>query len=283
MKKTMVSLLCFIVVLSGCLSTETGSTDSIETTENRSVESIGEAEAPDPLTRIRQSLSQGCSFQSDELYRNLASFGFSRTILQESAKDGSFRFLTESHQWDYGSEFDEQTVAEFYYQYENGILVCYRKQDGQEAVRIPMTKSEEAELAAGREQILGQANLLPEYLTEFTDLGAEEESGRHEFSFRLPLSEVLADDALLSSFVSNACAMSGYTARPGDDLHITAFLSTDDAMRPTTLKYDLTELKPYVLSEGALSGEFALDTDLMYMTFEFDYDLAESISVPEGF
>ena len=61
-------------------------------------------------------------------------------------------------------------------------------------------------------------------------------------------------------------------------------LETDpESLRPLKLEFDFSELKPYVLSSGALSGEYAVDIDLMYMRYTFNADFADTISIPDDF
>ena len=159
------------------------------------------------------------------------------------------------------------------------------KEDENETIRTTLSKAQEREMDASREQILGAFSLLPEYLTDFSDLGVSSNSGLHEYSFRLALPDVIMDQTLLSLYVANVCAMFDFDYRQEEehDIHITATLSVDDSMRPVALRHDFSELKPFVLNEGAVSGEYALDTNLMYLNYEFDYDMVPSIPVPEGF
>ena len=295
MKKAIALLLSFLIVLSGCKITYTDSSEPSGTTGKTDAESDGNASAEggntdetktqDPLSLIRNSLLQKCSFQTDEMYMNLARFGFSRTMRQEAATDGSFHFVVEFCQWDYGSDYDQKTLTEFYYQYEDGVLACYMKEDENETTRTTLSKAEEREMDASREQILGAFSLLPKYLTDFSDLGVSSDSGLHEYSFKLALSDVITDQTLLSSYIANVFAASGFDYKKENEhvIYITATISVDDSMRPVTLRHDFSELKPFVLNEGALSGEYALDTNLMYLNYEFDYDMVPSIPVPEGF
>ena len=49
-------------------------------------------------------------------------------------------------------------------------------------------------------------------------------------------------------------------------------------VRPVRLTADLSEVKPYVLPDGALSAEYAMDLDLVTAVYTFDYDLAETVT-----
>lgn len=254
-----------------------------EASEPLTTEAIAETETPDTLTQIRQSLSQEFSYVVDEMYMNLASDGFSQTVCQDSSVDGSFHFQMDFHQWNHFSDYDVSDIKDFYYQYEDNSMACYAKFNDDTPTRMLMTEDEETDLYATKDQIVGAQALLPDYLTDFADAGNQTETGLHCFTYRLALSDILSDRTLLSSYISNVCASYGYTYRPSDDLSVTVTLCTDDSMRPISITHDFSELKPYVLSDGALSGETAFETDLMYLTYTFNYNLPQSVSVPESF
>lgn len=253
-----------------------------ETTTETVAETVAETEAPDTLAQIRQSLSQEFSFVVDEMYMDLASDGFSQTICQDSSSDGSFHFRMDFHQWDYLSDYDVTDIKDFYYQYEDNSMVCYAKFNEDAPTRMLMTKNDEADLNATKDQLVGAQALVPDYLTDFADAGRDE-NGLQCFTYRLPLSDILSDNTLLSSYISNVCAFFCYTYLSSDDLSVYVTVCTDDSMRPVSVTHDFSELKPYVLSEGALSGEAAFETDLMHLTYTFDYDLPQSVPVPESF
>ncbi len=296
--KKLALLLCLVLLLTAC-QTPSAVPDGSTDTESRAVESTNErptesTELPteestepspdeDTAETIRQNLPEVFSYHLEEMYMNLAQDGFSQTIDQETAQDGSFHFTLTQRHWDHTAEFEDETVREFYYQQEDGVFVCYARLNGEAPERIPMTKAEEADLNASMELVVGAPALLPDYLTDFTDEGIDAESGLRRCTYRMSVQDILNDETLLASFVYLVCSVSGYTYQATDDLYVTAALYLDDAMRPVKLTHDFSELKPFVLSEGALSGEFALQTDLVYLTYEFDYDTPETIPVPANF
>lgn len=299
--KKLALLLCLVLLLTACQtpaavpdgSSDTESTnDSISestelpTEESAEVPTEESTEPPqdeDLPASIRQNLPEVFSYSVEEMYMNLVLFGFSQNIDQETAQDGSFHHTLTQRQWDHRTDFEDETVREFYYQYEDGIFVCYSRLNDEAPQRFPMTKADEADLNASMERAVGAQALLPDYLTDFTDEGIDPESGLRLCTYRMSVQDILNDETMLASFVYLVCAVSGYTYQATDDLYVTAALYLDDAMRPVKLTHDFSELKPFVLSEGAVSGEYAMQTDLVYLTYEFDYDTPETISVPENF
>ncbi|MBQ6431155.1 MAG: hypothetical protein IJJ99_04700 [Oscillospiraceae bacterium] len=299
--KKLALLLCLVLLLTACQtpaavpdgSSDTESTND-STSESTELPTEESAEVPteasteptqdeDVPVSIRQNLPEVFSYHLEEMYMNLAQDGFSQTIDQETALDGSFHFTLYQRQWDHTAEFADETLRDFYYQQEDGVMVCYARLNGEAPERIPMTKAEEADLSASMELVVGASALLPDYLKDFKDEGIDSESGLRRCTYRMSVQDILHDETMLASFVYLVCAVSGYTYQATDDLYVTAALYLDDAMRPVKLTHDFSELKPFVLSEGAVSGEYAMQTDLVYLTYEFDYDTPETISVPENF
>ncbi len=285
-----VTALCAVTlaVFSACQTSPLSYGTEESRTSESSVQNTAESvlpvpELPETVTLLRQSLPQVFSFRVDEMYMNLAAYGFTQTISQQSGSDGSFHFTDDSHLWNHYSDYDEQTVMEYYYQYEDGTLVCYRRTDGGAPTRYPFSEAEKRDLFASQEQVFGMQTLLPDYLVDFRDEGVQSDTGLRCYTFRLPLSEVLAQTSLLSAYVTRACDCCGYTYQASDDLFVTATLCTDENLRPVTLSYDFEELKPYVLGESGMSGEYALGTDMMYLTIDFDYTVAQTIPVPDDF
>lgn len=293
--KKLALLLCLVLLLTACRfpipaepAAESRAAEStharpLESAEPSTEESAAPTEAPDALSQIRERMSEVSSSRVEDLYMDLAAYGFKRVLQNEYAQDGSFHFVMDSHYWDHTTGRDEESVQEYYYQYEDGVFVCYLRSDGAAPSRMPMSKRDVAELDASKDLILGQQALFPDYLTDFTDEGTDSDTGLHRYTFRLRLTDVLTDQTYLCSYLSVVCNLSGYVYRPSDNLSVTAVLLTDDAMRPVKLTHDFSELKPYVLSEGAMSGEAAFDSDFMHLTYDFDYDAPETIPVPADF
>ena len=131
-------------------------------------------------------------------------------------------------------------------------------------------------MAADRQRIVGVDALFPHYLEEFS-----EKIEGEEYTFTLSLDKVLEDDTYLSAYLNNVFALCGKEYDPSLNLKILCTCITEkDQLRPQKIVYDFSQIKPYVLSEGALSGEWALDADFMYLYYEFDFDLQETIVIP---
>ncbi len=282
-------LLCAaaLAVFSACQTSPlpSGTEESLtsESSAQNTTESTVDSETQETVTLLRQSLPQVFSFRVDEMYMNYDASGFHQTMSQQSASDGSFHFVDEDHVWNRYSDYDKQTVVEYYYQYEDGTLVCYRKTDDGTLTCCPFSEAEERDLFASKAQIVGMQTLLPDYLADFRDEGVQSDTGLHCYTFRLPLSEILAQSSMLSAYLSRVCEFCGHTFYASDDLAVTATLCTDEELRPVTLSYDFTELEPYALVENDRNGEFAPDTDMMYLTVEFDYTVMQTIPVPDDF
>ena len=260
MKKLLALLLCAVVMLPAC---------------NRPKE---------PLEIIKERLSEDCSYQISTEYNALLYGGFSQSIESEFAQDGSFRFTDVRHQWHHGSDYDSTDTKEYYYRYENGSFVCYSKLNEDETERIVLGKKEIATMEASRSVLIGAEGLLPSYMEDFTDKGENSTTGLREFTFRIPVGEEIQRESLLSSFLQMAFEWNDSEYDPKTNLYVSCFLEVEkDTLHPVKLTYDFTEIKPYVLSEGTLSGEFALDVDLMTLTYEFNYDIPDTVPFPDVF
>jgi len=133
-------------------------------------------------------------------------------------------------------------------------------------------------------QLVGAKGLLPSYMQDFQDAGLDDENGYQRYTFDLPLTDVYEGESLISVLVRSAYTMSGTEYDPKADILIGCTFETEpDTLRPVRVTYDLTELKPIVLSDGVLSAEYALKFDAMYLIYQFDYDLAQTFSVPKDF
>ena len=201
----------------------------------------------EPLDIIKNWLSEDCSVRIVSQYMNMGINGYSQELTREYAKDGSFYFIDTRHQWNHTADYDSTNQREYYYRYENNSLVCYLKDAEEEIQRIVLSTEKEADINASRNVLTGAEGLLP-------------------------------------SFIQIAFELYGSEYDPETNLSVFCLLEVEkDTLRPVRLTYDYSQIKPYVLSEGALSGEDALDTDLMTLTYEFDFDLPETIPVPDTF
>lgn len=233
----------------------------------------------DDLSVLKEQLSQKWNFQISYRYMHLAYNGFSQETIQTYAKDGSFSSSTERSYWDHTRNYEESTSAEFYYRYEDNDLICYSKENGSNSQRSVINAKTQREMETSRLMLVGPDGLLPKYLEDF-----EKKTENTIYTFRLPVADILKDETLLSIFIQNAFALYGSEYDKNTDISILCTLETEpESLRPLKLEFDFSELKPYVLSSGALSGEYALDIDLMYMRYTFNADFADKISIPSIF
>lgn len=233
----------------------------------------------DDLSILKEQLSQKWNFEISYQYMHLAYNGISQKTVQTYAKDGSFFSSTERHYWDHTRDHDESTLAEYYYCYEDNDLICYFRENGGKSQRSAINAKVLREMEASRLMLVGPNGLLPKYLEDF-----EEKTENTCYTFRLPVADILKDETLLSIFIQNAFALYGSEYDKNADISILCTLETEpESLRPLKLEFDFSELKPYVLSSGALSGEYALDIDLMYMRYTFSADFADTISIPSNF
>lgn len=237
------------------------------------------APSQEPLDILKGWLEKDCSFTISYQYMNLAINGMSQETAQTFATDGSWVMTTHRKNWDHTSDYEFEEDAAFYYRYEDSQLVCYSRIGDQSPQRAVMTQQSKSELAAGKAAMLGVPGLLPEYLQA---LSVTEADGAAVFTFRLPAEKVMADSTLLSAYVNNAFYISGRQYKPEYNAAILCAITTDpETFQPKAVSFDFSELKPYALSSGALSGEDAFGVDLMVMNYTFDYNLAETTDIPQ--
>lgn len=275
MKKQCIIVLCLLLLLTGCAA---------DAPSTNATSAAGVWENDDVLGPIASWLKENCSFSISYQYMNLARYGISQETEQEYATDGSFRFVTTRRQWNYASNYEYTETKQFYYRYENGILVCYMQQNDEKPTRTVPSAAVLTEMQTSKAMLVGPDGLLPSYLEEACALEQNDETGYAEYSFRVPLDKLLeAGDTLLSVFVNNVFSITGVDPVCAADVNIVCKIEAEvDTMRPVKITYDFTELKPYVFSDGALSAEYAFDTDLMYLTYTFDHSLVETIPVPDA-
>lgn len=233
----------------------------------------------EPLDILKGWLEKDCSFAISLHYMDIAINGMSQETVQTFAADGSWVMTNHRKTWNYTSDYEFEEDAEFYYRYEDSQLICYSRIGDEAPQRGVMNEQGKAELAASREVMLGVPGLLPEYLQA---LSVTEADGAAVFTFRLPAEKVMADSTYLSVYVNNAFYLSGKQYKTEYDAAILCTITADpETFQPRTVSFDFSELKPYVLSSGALSGEYALGVDLMVMTYAFDYDFPETTDIPQ--
>ena len=231
------------------------------------------------LAAIKKWLNQDFSFTMSYQYMNLAINGMSQQTTQCFAADGSWSFITQRKTWDHRTDYESEEKAEFYYRYEDSQLVCYSQTDGSAPQRITIGKQEKAEMDESKAYIVGAPALLPEYLEAFSVVQTESAT---ILTFQLPVEKVMADSTILSMFVKNIFTLAGQEYKSEYHAMIICTLETDPkTLRPRNLSYDFSQLKPYILSDGAQNGEYALDTDFVTMTYSFDYELPDTTDIPD--
>jgi hypothetical protein len=209
----------------------------------------------------------------------LAVCGISQQINQTSAEDGSWSFFLQRKVWDHTLDYEQQTLAEYYYRYEDTKLVCYSKIDDGQPQRMELSDRERKELEKSKGDMVGVPGLLPDYLQ---DMSVSQTEDAAVFTFLLPVEDVLAETTILSVYIHNAMTLSYRDSLP-ENLMVVCTLEADpQTFQPRSLSYDFSQLKPYVLSEGTLSGEYALNTDFMKLVYTFDYDLPETTTIPKS-
>ncbi len=294
--RILLALLCLTALLGGCAAPSVATRAAKATTQPVGVTTFSDPATepvtepsiePDTLNVLRESLSEVHTVSIDLLYMQLADNGFSQSIRQETALDGSFHFITTKRIWDHRTGQDTQTVAEFYYLNEAGQFVCYQKIDGGATDRAVLSSADKIALGVSAEQFAGARAFFPSYLEQFSDSGISEETGQQCYTFRLPVEKVLADSEglLLRNYLASALSL-GNTAQDAD-LSGVAVLCTVYTSAQTgrieRLSMDFSELKPFVLSNGAQSGEFALDMESMSLEYLLGYETAETTELPEAF
>lgn len=250
--KRLFPLLCSTALLVACADTAEPPS---------SVEPLTESTAPatqEVLPLLREALPELTSFTIEEPFMQLGYNGFTRTVRQETARDGSFHFKTDSHQWNHASGDDFTQSVEYYYRYESDVLTYYYRIDDDPPDRGIVSAEGKAEMDASCQLLIGADALFPRYLENFTDAGKDTESGLQCYTFSLPVEKILTNskDTKIGDYLSNVFyfgACSAETEFSGAAVQCTVWVSLQ-AMQPVRIQMDFAELRPYVLSESAQSG-----------------------------
>ena len=265
-------LLAIVILFCGCGQ----DTPSPENT------TVSKTEPPAPvepgLGDVKQWLKKDFSFALSYQYTNLGINGMSQNTTQTFAADGSWSFINQRKIWDHTINYESQENAEFYYLYEDSQLICYSSIDGNMLQRTVVSSREKKEMDDSKAYIVGSPALLPKYLK---NLSVAQENTVTVFTFELPVDKVLADSTFLSIFVNNAFILADQEYK--DEYHavILCTLETDSqTLQPKSLSYDFSQIKPYILSSGAQSGEYALDSDFVTMVYSFDFNLRKTTEIP---
>ncbi len=276
--KRIISLALCIVLL--CFFCGCKKADNV-TSNGESTAAVTEAANDSDIIR-KFSFSPDVTHKISYEYMNLLDFGFSRDIEQTSYKDGSFSYFITDRQWNHGTEYDETIKREFYYQYEDGSLICYMKEPDGKISHGEVEQEVLDSMNRDKAKIISTDAIIPTYAEGFTEVVEGT-----QYTFSMPVKDIIKDDNMLSSFISSIFTASGfeYNDTLGLDIICTidAYTSDDGTVYPTKVSYDFDQIKPFVLSKGAMSGEYALDVNLITMTYEFDYNMDETVEIPEEF
>lgn len=115
-------------------------------------------------------------------------------------------------------------------------------------------------------------------------MSEDSETGCLVYAFSIPLDQVLSDDIYLSSFVRYMLQMRTPAYEQIRDLRIGGSVKLDKAsMTPMEVSFSFEELKPYVLTESSISAEYALESNFVSMIYRFDFELSQTIVIPDEF
>ena len=261
------------------------STPSDDTLEQEPTESDLEPEEEEPekeedlLKPLRRFLNKDFSFTVSSEYMHLAVNGITLQITQVTDKNGGWSFISQQKSWDHRTSYESLKTTEYYYCYEGSDLVAYYKIGEDDPRRAVISFTERMDLEIGRKQVVGVSVLLPDYLQNLTVTNTADATF---FVFELPVDKVIADSTLLSAYVKNAFYYYGAEYKTEYNSVIICTIEADpETKEPKSASFDFSQIKPYVLSQGAISGEFALQLDLMTMNYTFNFDLAEATEIPD--
>lgn len=288
MKRILCILTLCVILFAGCSQgeqTELHKGDQTEPNKHAEInEQIQQSERTEQelLAAAADWLEKDFSFTVTYKYMYLAINGVQQRTEQVFGEDGSWSMLTERQMWDHSSDYQQEETAQFYYRYEGAQLVCYSNVDGKGPQRAVLSERDKEEMEASKALMIGTPALIPDYLEGLYVTQPEGNNAVTVLAYWLPVEKVMADSTMLSVYVNNAFALSGNTYPPEADAGILTIFEVDtQTCQPISLSYLFHEVKPYVLSTGAQSGEAAFDTDFMTMCYSFDYDILDTVAVPE--
>ena len=268
---------CTLLLLLGCGQTPPLSDSTPATTEPQPPATTEELSA-EPIEQVKAQLNDYLNFRLSMEYMEPMRYSTFQETDMLYAADGSYR-MTNSRKNTHGTQETEET-AEFYYRYESDEFVCYMRVGDAAFSRAVMTVADLQAMEATRPLLVGAPALLPDYLQDLTLTETEDSL---IFTYQLPLEEVLDDNTMLATFVGNVFNLSG--AKYDESQHLTIGCTLEVAPEtycPRSLTYDFEQVKPLVLTDGAFSFEYALQTDLMTMSYSFDDDHPATVTIPEA-
>ena len=288
------ALLAVLLLLSACTTAPAEPPTQAPTEATTEAPTEAATEAPteavsdvSDVDALRAAFSEPTTYRLEMFMMNLAVNGFERVCTQEDAEDGSFHFLIEDHQWDHGTDTDTTGRIEYYYIIQDGGMTYYSRINDDPLGTGVMSDADIRSLYASKSLLYGAAGLLPDYLEDFEAGGTDAETGNPICTFRIPAKALLADPIMpvAQPFLQNAMYLLGMEdASILDDASIYCTVQLDaETGRPLLYTQDYREIKDLLFGNGALSGEFAFDSDFMDLRLTLGYDTRATTEVPPEF
>lgn len=237
------------------------------------------------LQLLRKQMDVPHSYVIEQVYNDYLYYEYSQTTTQEMALDGSWYYKVE-RSYEYPlQDYSSNSTVEFYYVYEDDKLVCYLKdQDGKISSQV-IDDSLLEQIKKDGEVIDSGYTMYPQYLTDFQHIGTDEETGLECYTFNLSVENILKETSLASQLIELSMESYKTTYKDIYDLNVQCTVLADPiTMQTISYKMDFEELKPYVLSDGAISAEYALPfLELFYVKYTFDYQLEETTVLPDKY
>lgn len=285
MKKILIPMLCLVLLLTGCVSPATQPDKPSDNVSDSSPKDTTETAENTALDKIRSMLDvefDEYAFELSYMYMHLIYNGFSQTTKSMPAKDGTMYFFTEFKQWNHYTDYSEEEKDEFYYRTEGSDYIAYYSYDGGEVVREYVGEKGRQEMQKSYVQLAGSDAILPKYLRHFEE--SEKSNQTITYTYQIPVQKIIENYTILTNYIQGAFSCYGSEYDPQLDLSVSCTLEVNaETLQPIFFSCDFSELEPYVLSQGALSGADALQTELMYFTISFDYALQDTAPIPEHF
>ena len=282
MKRWIPWLLLLALLLTGCAGTEQSTPPNPDEAAEQSAPAEKVYTAQEAREALGAWLEQDCSF--DMLFRCLSlpgQYGYEEKINQSCATDGSFTFYISARWWDKGTGVDASDRAEYHYAWEDETYVCTMRHNDEPVERIPMTRPQQEDLDQSRRQMIGVDTLLPSWAEDFRQEPVENAPELLCFRYALPLERLLREENMLSKELDIVLQLQELDTYPEGLCVEVSLCAEKESLRPRDVYYDFSELTPYVFEDWEHLPEAAEDTARMEMRFSFDFDLAETVPLPD--
>jgi len=305
MKRFFLLVVCILLLFSGCVikpvqpAAQT-SVPAAEATPESTPEPTPEptpSATPEPEVNAYKTIrkwwyTSDYSFIINSEYRPQEDMSYTVFLSYERAEDESFHYT-------HIQMLDEEDVRGFYdgyFRYEDDELVAYEKNiDGTydfDVASVEYSIGLDSEYA----MLAGPSALMPSYITDLKLSGQNEANGNLIYTYNIPLDELVSNPesyiVLNRSYVFPAT----FAMTPAQLLSNSEVLYApvgvnikcsieveEETYRPVRLLFDFEEYKPYVLSEERIAEEKAKEEDYFFIEYSFNYDLPETITIPEDF